>query len=532
MQRGTMIRIGIYALVAVLLAQASFMVWQRWELGAMYAQTSADGPSVEALEGRFPAPEFPEGMEWLNTGGVELPLESLRGKVVLLDFWTYGCINCIHIIPDLKRLEEEYAEELVVIGVHSAKFDHEGVTDNIRRFVQRYELAHPVVNDAGFQIWRSYGANAWPTLVLINPAGNAVGFLSGEGHYEILDQYIGALVEHYDDLGQIDRSPIPLALEYAELDTGALRFPAKVTVDAAGGRLFIADTGHHRVIQTDLDGVVQRVYGTGEPGLVDGAAEQARFEQPRGLALWDQHSLFVADTMNHAIRHIDLRDGSVTTVAGTGEQEFLFERTADPIRQGMRSPWDLLRVGEWLYVAMAGQHQVWRLRPEDLRWEAFAGSLREELTDGYRLDGGMNQPSGLTSDGEFLFVADSEASAVRRIELGEGGAMDTLVGTGLFDFGDRDGVGDEVLLQHPLAVVYDQGGEQGRIILADTYNSKVKVLDVATREVTTLIADGLMEPGGLALADGRLYISDTNQHALRVYDLASGELREVELSFR
>jgi thiol-disulfide isomerase/thioredoxin len=115
------------------------------------------------------APEFPAGMQWLNTA-TPLRLADLRGKIVLLDFWTYCCINCMHIIPELTALERKYPNELVVIGVHSAKFHNEGDSENIRQAILRYEIQHPVVNDRDFRIWRSYAVRAWPTLMVIKPS--------------------------------------------------------------------------------------------------------------------------------------------------------------------------------------------------------------------------------------------------------------------------------------------------------------------------------------------------------------------------
>jgi thiol-disulfide isomerase/thioredoxin len=512
-----------YAFLAVIAAQASFVIWRNQNFGTLYAQT----PPAEQLEGRLQLPEFPEGVEWLNTGGESLEFaDELRGKIVLLDFWTYGCVNCLHVIPVLKQLEERYPDELVVIGVHTAKFENEGQTDNIRRFIQRHELAHPVINDRDYEIWRSYRVNAWPTLVLINPLGRAVGYIQGESDFQTLDNYVSAMIDLFDARGEIDRAPLNLELEFAGLDTGDLRFPAKLLVDEDNERIFIADTGHHRVIQTDLDGRVQRVYGTGEAGFLDGAATDSQFQQPRGLALWDEDTLFVADTNNHAIRRIDLDSGDVSTAAGNGTMQYLFQNEADPLADGMRSPWDVLRVGEWLYVAMAGQHQIWRYRPSDQRFEAYAGSRREELRDGPRLTAGLNQPSGLATDGEYLYIADSEASAIRRIQITGDERLETLIGTGLFDFGDIDGVGTGVLLQHPLSV----GLYQGDVIIADTYNSKLKRLDVESLEVSTLVPTGLMEPGGLSVVDGAVFIADTNNHAIRVYEVETDTLLTLDLT--
>lgn len=482
--------------------------------------------------GSVPAPEFPAGLDWLN---VEKPLAlaDLRGKIVLLDFWTYGCINCMHVIPDLKRLEEKYADELVVIGVHSAKFENEGETDNIRRIIQRYELAHPVINDKDFQVWQLYGANAWPTFVLIDPAGEVVGYQSGEGIYDLFDEILGTMVVEWAD--EIDPTPLALVLERDSLVDSPLLFPGKVLADVAHDRLFIADSNHNRIVVTDLTGRVQAVIGSGPAGLRDGSFESAQFFRPQGMTLADENTLYVADTENHALRRVDLAAGLVATVAGNGTQVYLRVDSAPAGETGLNSPWDVLYHDGLVYVAMAGQHQLWVYDPAGETIRLFAGSGREELRDGPLLQGGLNQPSGLATDGRLLYFADSEASAIRSADLDPAGALATIVGTGLFDFGDVDGVGDAVRLQHPLAVAY----QDGLLYVADTYNSKIKRVDPAARRVQTLFGgpagwqDGpeprFDEPGGLSVAGDRLYIADTNNHAVRVADLATGEVTTLVL---
>lgn len=482
--------------------------------------------------GSVPAPEFPAGLDWLN---VEKPLAlaDLRGKIVLLDFWTYGCINCMHVIPDLKRLEEKYADELVVIGVHSAKFENEGETDNIRRIIQRYELAHPVINDKDFQVWQLYGANAWPTFVLIDPAGEVVGYQSGEGIYDLFDEILGTMVVEWAD--EIDPTPLALVLERDSLVDSPLLFPGKVLADVAHDRLFIADSNHNRIVVTDLTGRVQAVIGSGPAGLRDGSFESAQFFRPQGMTLADENTLYVADTENHALRRVDLAAGLVATVAGDGTQVYLRVDSAPAGETGLNSPWDVLYHDGLIYVAMAGQHQLWVYDPAGETIRLFAGSGREELRDGPLLQGGLNQPSGLATDGRLLYFADSEASAIRSADLDPAGALATIVGTGLFDFGDVDGVGDAVRLQHPLAVAY----QDGLLYVADTYNSKIKRVDPAARRVQTLFGgpagwqDGpeprFDEPGGLSVAGDRLYIADTNNHAVRVADLATGEVTTLVL---
>ncbi|HWW76932.1 MAG TPA: thioredoxin-like domain-containing protein, partial [Pyrinomonadaceae bacterium] len=471
-------------------------------------------------------------------------------------FWTYGCVNCMHVIPDLKRLEAKYPTQLVVIGVHSAKFENEKETENIRRIILRYGLEHPVVNDADFRIWNAYAVRAWPTLVLIDPAGYVVGAAPGEGNYEAIDRAVGQLVEEFKRLGQLDERPLKFALERAKVGDLPLAFPGKVLADDKGDRLFVADTNHNRVVVTRLDGTLLYTIGSGARGRADGAFEAASFHRPQGLAL-DGDSLYVADTENHLIRRADLKARTVETVAGTGEQSRDYSLRGGPARTtALSSPWDLSIFGRTLYVAMAGPHQIWKLDLDSREVSLFAGTGREARADGRRLGdfadesaAAFAQPSGLANDGKTLYVADAESNIIRAVSLGgstSGAVKDegaqvktaafssaadevrTLVGGDLFEFGDRDGAGDDVRLQHPLGLALDGA----RLFIADTYNHKIKLLDPRTRRVSTFAGTGhpgqkdgdrpeFYEPGGLAVARGRLYVADTDNHAVRVVDLTT-----------
>ncbi|MCG8436222.1 MAG: redoxin domain-containing protein [Gammaproteobacteria bacterium] len=510
-------------LILVIVAGATVLVL-RWEESGMGLRASA---AARSFAGKFPAPDFPAGLDWINTSGRALSLEDLRGKVVLLDFWTYGCINCVHIIPDLKKLEAKYPDELVVIGVHSAKFENEGVTSRIASIVHRYELEHPVVNDRDFAVWSAYGARAWPTLVLIDPDGKAVGSVSGEGHYDLLDEIIGSLIAEFDELGKISRKSLGFTVDYADAADTFLRFPGKILADGKTKRLYIADSNHHRIVVSNFDGEVLQIIGSGEPGLKDGSYEEASFKQPQGLTLDGNGYLYVADTENHALRRIDLEKETVATLAGTGKQNYLTGSMYKADGTGLNSPWDVLYHDGNVYIAMAGQHQLWRYTVAEEQLMLFAGTGREALDDGDRLRGGLNQPSGLATDGERIFFADSEASAIRYAEVRENGDMETIVGTGLFDFGDIDGKGNTVRLQHPLGVDY----QDGQLFIADTYNDKIKRVDPEARTSTT-IAGGegeLNEPGGLSISGDRIYIADTNNHEIKVFDITTGELSSLML---
>ena len=498
----------------------------------VYEQSEPDRPDPVPVSGRIPAPEFPAGLDWLNTS-YPLTLEALKGKIVVLDFWTYGCINCIHVIPDLERLEEEFADELVVIGVHSAKFDQESATENIRRVVLRYGVHHPVVNDADFEIWRSFQVRAWPTTYVIDPAGGVVGYHSGEGVYQVVKPVLDALVEEFSD--SIDRTPLGLRLERQGLPETVFSFPGKVTADPAG-RLFISDTNHHRIVQTDLGGRVEAVYGSGREGFSDGTAVDAAFRDPQGTALSaDGRSLYVADTGNHALRAVDLATGEVTTVAGTGERAWP-PRVGDALTTPLASPWDLEMDPDMglLYIAMAGTHQIWFFDPAAGRVGPYAGSGGEGTGNGPGAEATLAQPSGLAlaADGR-LFFADSESSSIRWVDTGSSDlAVGVIAGSDadLFTFGDVDGVGTDARFQHPLGVA----AVGDTLYVADTYNSKIKTVGLESGLVSTRWGDTpgwrdgdeplFYEPGGIDALGTTLYVADTNNHSVRVIDVGSGEV--------
>src|SRR5438105_8633963 len=273
---------------------------------ALKVRASQEGLEMAIQDGdRIRAPELTGARGWLNTDK-PLTLSALKGKVVLLDFWTYGCVNCMHIIPDLKRLERKYPNELVVIGVHSAKFANEKETENIRRIILRYEIEHPVVNDADFAIWNAYAVNAWPTRCLIDPAGYIIGRLSGEGAYEALDKAIGDSIAEFRKRGKLNEAPLKLVLERAKIGDLPLAFPGKVLADAKSDRLFIADSDHNRILIAKLDGTLIETIGTGAHNADDGSFDRATFFRPQGMAL-NGETLYVADTENHLIREVDLK---------------------------------------------------------------------------------------------------------------------------------------------------------------------------------------------------------------------------------
>lgn len=553
------------ALMSLLLAwSAPTRVAAQVRGGARPAKPGAQSGGQNPFARRVDVPEFPAGMEWVNT--LEpVKLADLRGKFVILDFWTYCCINCIHVLPELKKLEHAYPNQLVVIGVHSAKFDTEQDTQNIHAAVRRYEIEHPVVNDHQHQIWRTFGVRSWPTVLLIDPEGKAVYGQGGEFTFEQFDAIFKRAMPYYRQHGLLDETRQVVQPVRASRTDTPLRFPGKVFADAASDRLFISDSNHNRIVVTNLAGAVQEIIGSGTIGRQDGTYAESTFHHPQGMAL-HQNQLYVCDTENHLLRKIDLTAKRVTTIAGIGRQarnawpqnRSLRKKTVGdvtpwigtPLKTALNSPWAIWPHRGFLYIAMAGPHQIWRMDLAGTHVGPYAGNGREDIVDGPRLPrepfalgaSSFAQPSGLTADENWLYVADSEGSSIRAVPLDPRRAVRTVVGTAdrpdgrrLFTFGDQDGPPQTALLQHALGVTYHDGS----LYVADTYNDKIKQVKTATGAVTTLklSADpplpegtGLFdEPAGIAYAAGQLFVADTNQHQIQVIDLRDGSVRPLPL---
>jgi sugar lactone lactonase YvrE len=425
--------------------------------------------------------------------------------------------------------EKRRSDPLVVIGVHSAKFDAEKDPERIRDAIARHGVRHPVVVDDEHRIWQSYAVRSWPTLVVVRPDGTIAAVAPGEADLASLDAFVGGVLAEARADGTLARAPLRLESPLPE-PPGILSFPGKVA--ALPGGLAVSDSGHHRVLLLDLEGRVEAVTGSGEPGLSDGPFAEARFSRPQGLAFdAARNVLFVADTGNHALRAVDLGRRTVATAAGTGERGHGVPHRPAPGRAiDLRSPWDLAVAGDYVLVAMAGTHQIWAFDQRDGTVSVFAGSGREGLEDGPFATAAFAQPSSLCLVDERLYVADAETSAARYLDLA-GGEVRTLVGKGLFDFGDRDGPAAEALMQHPLGVAHGKAG----LLVADTYNDKIKAVDEATGEVRTFYAGNeeglaLREPGGLCvLPDGRVIVADTGRHRLLVLSAEGRDARTLEI---
>ncbi|XP_043958529.1 NHL repeat-containing protein 2 isoform X1 [Gambusia affinis] len=513
-------------------------------------------------------PDFQPGLEWLNTTEPLSLSKELAGKVVLLDFFTYCCINCMHILPDLHQLEKRHSVEdgLVIVGVHSAKFPNEKVLDNIQSAVLRYDICHPVVNDSEATLWHELEVSCWPTLLLLGPRGNLLFSLVGEGHSERLTLFADGALRYYRE--QLKTHSVGIKLYRDSLPPSILSFPGKVAVDQGNKKLVIADTGHHRIlVVSSATGELLHVVGGPGRGRQDGILSEASFNSPQGVAIKGD-AVYVADTENHLIRQVDLVQGRVSTLAGVGTQGTDKEGGAMGPQQPISSPWDVTlgtaggAEDNVLWIAMAGTHQIWALFLEDgklpkggdykagtcVRW---AGSGSEEnRNNAYPHKASFAQPSGLALAAEepwsCLYVADSESSSIRTLALKDG-AVKHLVGgerdpLNLFAFGDVDGKGVDAKLQHPLGVAWS--AEQSRLYVADSYNHKIKVVDPKTKQCTTLAGTGeagdtlgpqfsktcFNEPGGICISGNLLYVADTNNHKIKVLNLDSNSVSLLHIS--
>ncbi|MFI1282702.1 NHL domain-containing thioredoxin family protein [Streptomyces sp. NPDC020858] len=483
----------------------------------------AHTPAPAPRRARVRAPELIGKGGWLNTGGKELTLASLRGKCVIVDFWTFCCINCLHVLDELRELEEKHRDTVVMIGVHSPKFVHEAEHSAVVDAVERYEVHHPVLDDPELATWKQYAVRAWPTLVVIDPEGYIVAQHAGEGHAHAIARLVEELEAEHEAKGTLRRGDGPY-VPPEPVATG-LRFPGKALL-LPSGNLLVSDTTRHQLVELNEDGesVVRRI-GSGSRGFTGDS-----FSEPQGLALLPDGRVVVADTVNHALRTYDPATGTVETVAGTGRQWWQGSPTSGPaLEVDLSSPWDVAWWQGKVWIAMAGVHQLWTWDPADGTVEAAAGTTNEGLHDGPAAEAWFAQPSGLAAAGDRLWIADSETSALRYVQdTPDGYVVTSAVGTGLFDFGHRDGDAGQALLQHPLGVT---ALPDGSVAVSDTYNHALRRYDPATGQVSTLATD-LREPSDAVLVGDDIVVVESARHRLTRLRLPEEAVRVAAVAHR
>ena len=474
------------------------------------------------MNARVVAPELPDSLQWINAA--EPPnLAALRGRVVLLHFWTFDSVNCANALADLRYLESKFHDGLSVIGVHTPKYEYQRQAAPVLKAVNRWHIRHPVANDPEYALWRGYGVQSWPSFAVIDAQGRFAGLVVGEGRREEAEGMIGQLLDEAaaSDLRVYETSVATVRPE----PRMPLQFPGKVL--ATPTALWIADSGNNRILECDHGGRILRQFGTGSAALVDGRGREAAFNNPQGLMLLHD-VLYVADTGNHAVRKIVLQSGEVGTVAGTGSiGHDLPGEASDPRQTRMSAPTDLVAVDGKLYITISGQHQIWVFDPVRNRLAVLAGNGRLGLRDGDGVDASFAQPSGIAVFDRQLIVADAASSAIRSINLDDR-QVSTLIGTGPYEFGDAAGKRDVARLQNPLGLCVDP---RGLAFVADSYNGKIKALNLRTGEIRPLnLPYHLHEPSGISMAANALWVANTNAHEVVRVDLATGQIKRVAIS--
>ncbi|NHJ05061.1 MAG: hypothetical protein EAX90_09570 [Candidatus Heimdallarchaeota archaeon] len=490
--------------------------------------------------------DFPENSEWLNTDKPLSLNSNLKGHIVVLDFWTYSCILCKQILSDLKFLEEKFENDPVIfISVHSAKYPNEEISQNINSAVARYEIQHPVIIDKDRTIWNDFHINKWPTILIIDSKGNVVYNQSGEDQKKILEEVIKNLLQQSREKKEL--TPLKTKIKNTfQKPNFTLSFPGKIAL--RDNIIVISDTNHNRILVAELNGLTADILyeiGTGIAGYTNGTLEEAEFDHPQGVVIIEE-MIFVADTENHSIRKIDLQKRTVKTIAGTGRKGWGTTSKAKGIKVSLNTPWDLLISENYLYIAMAGSHQIWRMNILDEEIEPYAGTSQENIIDGPRKQAQLAQPTGLAASKDEIFFIDSEGSALRKIDL-HIGEVKTLAGKGFFVFGNKDGLFDNALLQHPLGIdIYKE-----KIFIADTYNHAIKIANLEEEKISTIISTNdqktcllytekiiptdwlsLFEPNDIKYSQEFLFIADTNNHLIRRFDLNKQILEDVIIDFR
>lgn len=457
------------------------------------------------------APEL-IGDTWFGTENPRLGIADFKGRFLLLDFWTLCCVNCHHVLAELRPLEEKFKDVLTVVGVHSPKFEYEKLPESVAAAIARHEIHHPVLNDPNMTTWESYGVRAWPTLVLVDPRGDIIATYSGEGHAHAIEALIEKLTPEYEASSELSRgaglykAPAPSSLSLRQPGK-IIAIPASYRSLLGGAELLVSNSGAHNLVGLTTEDLIEPVVtiGSGSRGTSDGSYGGASFAEPYGarfiegdLAEKVGGHLLIADTANHLIRAVNLESKKVFTIAGTGLQWMQKDPTEGPALEiNISTPWDIeIQNGE-LLIAMAGEHRIWKYDFEKKTLGIFAGTTNEGLVDGVNAEAWFAQPSALVASKSTpgkVWIVDSETSALRATQ---GGKVSSQIGKGLFDFGHVDGPADQALLQHPLGAIELP---DGNLLIADTYNRAIRKYSPSTNKVST-IARELSEPSDMELIE-------------------------------
>ncbi len=465
------------------------------------------------------APDLLPSLHWLNAE--PQTLAQHRGRVLALVFWNASSAYCHNLLDELMRLQARFPLGLSMIGIHQPKFDSELDGRLVLKAANRLGLPFPVANDRAWATWQHYGIQSWPSVALVDTRGRLRQVLAGDHQGGALDAAIAGLI---DEVGGAVMAAGPVRRSGAEPRL-PLAFPSGLAVGE--NHLYVADTGHHRILECTHSGRVLREFGTGHGDMVDGPPGDAAFRNPRGLCLV-RESLYVADTGNHALRRIRLLDGAVETVLGTGRPGQVREGAHEAGAQlPLNQPWDVIGTLDRLFIAMAGSNQVWEYDLGQAKLKLLAGSGELGILDGPVRNAMFAHPAGLAQVQQTLYVADSATSAIRAIQVTQG-QVQTLVGQGLYDFGEQDGQRRDARLQLPLALALDPSSPL--LWVVDSYNGSLRRLRLGGGEMTTHdLPQPLDQPAALAAGAGSLWIANSGAHEVLRYDLGSGKLGRLPI---
>ena len=467
------------------------------------------------------APELIDQLEWVNSP--PRSLRSQRGRVLLLAFWSAGSVYSHNLLEDLRNVHGKHADGVSVYGIHTPKFDAERSSRLLLKAINRLGVRFPVAHDPAYVTWQHYGVRAWPSVAVVDTKGQLVEIVSGDLQRDTLDALVSRLLE---EAGANDHRVYETAQPSLKPEPRLpLCFPSGLAVTQ--NHLYVSDTGHHRILECSLDGRILRQFGSGSPGFLDGGSAECSFQSPRGITVM-KDTLYVADTGNHALRRVRLLDGDVDTLAGngragnpTGEMQSL------PSDMPLNAPWDVAGAFDRLYLAMPGTQQIWEFDLGKRSLRPIAGSGRLALADGVGASAAFAQPGGLALVQQTLYVADSAGSAIRSVQLANGGVQ-TLVGHGPFDFGDQDGTRSAARLQYPLALALDP--RSPLLWIADTYNDTLKMLRLGGGDLRRYELNyRLHEPGAIAASPGALWVANTSAHEVLRIDLDTGSVRRLPI---
>lgn len=466
------------------------------------------------------APELNENLHWLNSDAQTIA--GQRGRILALVFWNASSGYSQNLIDELARIKAKYPLGLAVLGIHIPKFDKEADDRVIMKAVNRQRINFPVANDRNWITWQHFGITRWPSVALIDGAGAVREIVAGDDQIELLEKMIGELIN--ESATSHSMKEHAFRANNPE-ERSVLSFPSGITV--TDSHLYIADTGNNRILECTHQGRILREFGNGHPDLNDGPANDAAFNSPRGLCLV-RETLYIADTGNHALRRINLIGGDVATVLGTGRpgqpREGVSKHSSE---NSLNMPWGLSGSNDKLYIAMAGCNQIWEYELGNARLRFIAGTGDLGIADGPGKNALFAQPADVALVQQSLYVVDSATSAVRAIQLQQN-TVQTLVGQGLYEFGDQDGERRDARLQFPQAIALDPNSPV--LWIADTYNGSLRKLRLGGGGMSTQqLPQSLNEPAALAVGAGSLWIADAGAHEILRYDFASELLSRLPI---